>query len=179
MRKILLLVFPAVFCLALSSLFGEEFTYVGAGRCKLCHQAKKLGAQYTIWQSGPHARAFTVLTTEKGLAEGKKSQLEGLPEETPRCLKCHSPLFEQAPKLKSEGVTCEVCHGPGSDYKKINIMKNRAEAAKKGLFIYGSPEDIKKKCASCHQSTAESEFDFAAAWEKIKHPLPRKKQVKL
>ena len=58
----------------------------------------------------------------------------------PRCLKCHAPLADKAPELKAEGVTCEVCHGPGSDYKKLNIMKDKAAAAKNGLILYGSPD---------------------------------------
>lgn len=175
MRKILLFFPIGIFCISVTSVYCADFTYVGAGKCKLCHKAQKRGAQYVIWLAGPHARAFTVLSTEKGLEEGKKSQLEGLPAETPRCLKCHAPLYELAPELKAEGVTCEVCHGPGSDYKKMSIMKNREKAFAKGLFIYNSQEDIKKRCAPCHQSTEESVFDFDAAWEKIKHPLPKKK----
>jgi len=175
MRKILLFIFLGIFCISISSVYCSEFTFVGAGKCKLCHRAQKRGEQYVIWESGPHARAFSVLLSEKGLEEGKKSQLEGPPAETPRCLKCHAPLYEQTSELKAEGVTCEVCHGPGSDYKKMSIMKNREKAVENGLYIYSSQADIKKRCAPCHQSTAESEFDFDAAWEKIKHPLPKKK----
>jgi hypothetical protein len=96
------------------------------------------------------------------------------PTESPDCLKCHAPLFEKSPEIKEEGVTCEVCHGPGSAYKKLSVMKSREESAKNGLILYGSLDAIKKQCLTCHDMAHEKPFDFEASWKKIKHPIPEK-----
>jgi len=96
------------------------------------------------------------------------------PADDPRCLKCHSPLAAKAPELKTDGVSCEVCHGPGSEYKKLSVMKDKATAVKSGLILYGSSEAIKAQCLKCHENPHGISFDFAAFWEKIKHPVPGK-----
>ena len=36
-------------------LFAQEFTYVGAAKCKICHKTEKQGKQYPIWEEGKHA----------------------------------------------------------------------------------------------------------------------------
>lgn len=169
MRKVLIII--ALFSIAIffSFLRAQELTYVGAAKCKTCHKSEKRGNQYTIWQESKHSQSFEYLKTEQALESAKKRALEVHPTEAADCLKCHGPLHEKAPELKTEGVTCEVCHGPGSGYKSLNIMKNKEEAVKNGLLLYGTPEFRKKLCRKCHTS---EEFDFEASWEKIKHPLP-------
>jgi excinuclease UvrABC ATPase subunit len=96
------------------------------------------------------------------------------PTDSPECLKCHAPLYKKASEFKEEGVTCEACHGPGSAYKKLSVMKNREESVKNGLIVYDSPEAIKKQCLSCHENAHGKSFDFDAKWAKIKHPVPEK-----
>jgi hypothetical protein len=167
---------PLLFiCLSVAIIAGfllsEEFTYVGANKCKMCHKSEKQGEQYLIWKESKHSQSYDYLKTEEALETAKKRALEVHPTEATDCLKCHGPLHEKAPELKTEGVTCEVCHGPGSAYNKLSIMKNREEAVKNGLILYGSPEARKKLCTQCHTS---EEFDFEASWEKIKHPVPEK-----
>ena len=154
-----------------SGTFGQEFVYVGAQRCKTCHRSEQRGKQYILWENSRHAKSYEVLFTDSAQEQAKKQNLEKHPSESPECLKCHGPLNETAPEIKAEGVTCEVCHGPGSGYKKISIMKNKEEAIKNGLIVYESAEDIKTKCRTCHQSET---FDFDSSWEKIKHPIPGK-----
>ncbi|UCE41565.1 MAG: cytochrome C554 [Candidatus Aminicenantes bacterium] len=151
-------------------LNSQEFTYVGAQKCKTCHRSEKRGKQYTLWENSRHAKSFEVLFSDSALEEAKKEKLEKPPSESPECLKCHGPLYEKAPDIKAEGVTCEICHGPGSGYKKISIMKNKDEAIKNGLTVYNSTKDIKTKCITCHQSDT---FDFDSSWEKIKHSIPK------
>jgi hypothetical protein len=53
-------------------------------------------------------------------------------------------------------------------------MKDKATAVKSGLILYGSPEAIKAQCLKCHENPHGISFDFAAFWEKIKHPVPGK-----
>jgi hypothetical protein len=115
-----------------SGLFNQEFLYVGAQRCKTCHRSEQRGKQYILWENSRHAKSYEVLFTDSAQEEAKKQKLEKHPSDSPECLKCHGPLYETAPEIKAEGVTCEVCHGPGSGYKKISIMKKRDEAIKNG-----------------------------------------------
>jgi hypothetical protein len=168
MKKILLIAVAAVISILLMNLFSQEFTYVGVAKCKICHKSDKRGKQFPIWEESKHSKSFMALTSEE-----VKAKVPDAPE-NPKCLKCHSPLFEKAPELKEEGVTCEVCHGPGSAYKKLSIMKSREESVKNGLIVYDSPEAIKTQCLTCHEMAHEKTFDFEAAWEKIKHPVPEK-----
>jgi hypothetical protein len=171
MRKILTFSTLAIAIIFPSGLSAQDFTYVGAVKCKTCHKAPKRGNQYQAWLDSRHNKSYAVLSSLSALEEAKKENLTTPPNESPQCLKCHSPLYEKAPKIVTEGITCEVCHGPGSDYKKMSIMKNREKAVQNGLVVYASQDAIKEKCLTCH--TGEH-FNFTLSWEKIKHPLPSK-----
>ena len=155
-------------------LFAQEFTHVGAAKCKMCHKSEKQGQQFPLWESRKHSKAFQALSSEEAPEKATQMGIEGSPADCPECLKCHAPLAQKAPELKEEGVTCEVCHGPGSAYKKMSIMKDHAESVKNGLIEYGSPDAIKKQCLSCHENAHDKTFDFVTAWEKVKHPRPEK-----
>ncbi len=156
-----------------AALIGQGFTYVGSKKCAMCHRSEAQGRQYAIWEGTNHAKSFAALTSAKA-AETAKAMGVDKPAEDPRCLKCHAPLAEKAPDLKAEGVSCEICHGPGSGYQKLNIMKDRDLAVKNGLVLYGGPEAIKAHCMTCHDNPHGIKFDFASAWDKIKHPVPKK-----
>lgn len=171
MKKALLLMVVVIGIVFISRLFSQEFTYVGADKCKICHKTAKQGEQYPKWEARKHSKSFQALATDQAKEIAQQAGIEN-PAESAKCLICHGPLFEKAPELKEEGVTCEVCHGPGSDYKKLSIMKNREESAKNGLILYGSPEEIKKQCLTCHANAHDKPFDFSTAWEKVKHPKP-------
>ncbi len=172
MKKILLVSIAVITLTLILTLFGQEFSYVGASKCKICHNTEKQGQQYPIWEASKHSHSFSALASEEAAQIAKEAGMETPPADSPKCLNCHSPLFEKAPELKEDSVTCEVCHGPGSDYKKLSIMKSREEAVKNGLIVYGSPEAIKSHCLSCHENAHGKTFDFSSSWEKIKHPKP-------
>ncbi len=163
--------------LALSLLaglaIGQEFSYAGVQKCQVCHKSETQGRQFPIWEGTKHAKSLEALTSPKA-AEAAKAMGVDKPAEDPRCLKCHAPLCAKAPELKAEGVSCEVCHGPGSEYRKLSVMKDKAAAVKNGLILYASPDAIKAQCLKCHENPHGISFDFAASWEKIKHPVPGK-----
>ncbi len=173
MKKILLILIILMTLSLLLKLFSQEFTYVGAAKCKICHRSEKQGQQFTIWEESTHSKSISALSSSEAPARAQEMGVDN-PAESPECLKCHAPLHEKAPELKEEGVTCEVCHGPGSDYKKLSVMKSREESVKNGLIVYDSPEAIKKQCLSCHENAHGIPFDFDAKWAKIKHPRPEK-----
>jgi hypothetical protein len=173
MKKIFLAVIVTSVFIFISILFSQDFTYISAGKCKICHKSEKQGRQYPIWEESQHFKSFAALSSPDAAARAKEMGVAN-PSESPECFKCHAPLYEKAPDLKEEGVTCEVCHGPGSAYKKLKIMKSREESVKNGLIVYDSTEAIKKQCLTCHKDSHGHTFDFKAAWGKIKHPVPEK-----
>ena len=173
MKKIVLLIVIMAAVLFII-LLGQNFTYVGFAKCAICHKTETQGQQYSTWQKTKHSTSFTALSSPEAATKAQASGVQN-PAESPQCLKCHAPLFEKAPELKPEGVTCEVCHGPGSEYKKLGIMKDKALAAKNGLIINESQDAAKKHCLTCHENAHGIPFDYAAAWEKIKHAKPTAK----
>ncbi len=174
MKKISLTLIFAIALIFMSHLASQEFTYIGVAKCKICHKTEKQGKQFPIWEEQKHSKSFVTLSSAEAPARAKEMGVDN-PIESPECLKCHAPLFEKSPEFKEEGVTCEVCHGPGSAYKKLSVMKSREESIKNGLTICDTPETRKELCMSCHENAHQKTFDLDASWEKIKHPVPEKK----
>lgn len=147
----------------------QAFKYVGVAGCKSCHQTEAQGKIYATWSATAHAKAFDNL----GEANQKNAD----------CLACHTTGHGKAMAAGKtaeamKGVQCEACHGPGSAYKDMAVMKNKAEALKNGLIEPGE-----KVCAGCHKpdipkgcwgaSETAPKFDFAAAYKKIEHHVPK------
>ena len=168
-----------VICLSLftvGTLSAQTFKYIGADKCKLCHNKPATGEQYNKWLSDPHAKAIKTLSSQAALDYAKKNGIAD-PAKEPKCLKCHS-TYEMAGAslrggiLPEEGVSCESCHGPGSAYKSPSIMKNKEQAMAKGLII---PD--KTLCIKCHnkENPFHKEFNFDTFVAKIAHPNPAAK----
>ena len=163
MKKLIVLAIALMFILSLT--YAGDFTYVGVKRCKGCHKGERKGNVYETWLSKKHAKAF----------EGIKAKGE---EKNEKCLGCHTTAFNKGgykiddPKnVNFEGVQCESCHGPGSVYKKISLMKNREEALKNGLI------DIKEEtCTPCHDGSdhAGGKFNYQEALKQIDHTYTKK-----
>jgi len=172
-KKVLIpAVLMAIVAFAVAAM-SQNFTYVGAQKCMACHRSETRGKQYLIWEGSKHSKSFAALSSSQAATA---AQALGIKDPTAdlKCLKCHSPLFEKAPDLKPEGVSCEVCHGPGSEYKKLSVMQDKEAATKNGLKLYGNADAIKAFCLTCHESAHGKSFDFEASWDKIKHPIPGK-----
>lgn len=169
MKKLAFLVAMTAF--AATALLSQTPTYVGSAKCAMCHKTETQGKQYPIWQASKHSQSVAALSSPEAAKKAQALNVQN-PASSPVCFKCHVPLSEKAPEIKAEGVTCEVCHGAGSEYRKLNVMKDKALAVKNGLILYGSPEAIKKHCLTCHENAHGIAFNFAAAWDKIKHLKP-------
>ncbi|OGD37717.1 MAG: hypothetical protein A2V45_14855 [Candidatus Aminicenantes bacterium RBG_19FT_COMBO_58_17] len=169
MKKTLILI--AIMVAAAAVISSQTFIYVGAAKCAICHKTETQGKQYPIWQGTKHSQSLAALSLPQAAEFAKQANVPN-PTECPDCLKCHAPLSDKAAELKADGVTCEVCHGPGSEYKKLNIMKDVALAKQNGLIVYDDQDAIKKQCLTCHADAHGKSFDFAAAYEKIKHNKP-------
>ncbi len=143
-----------------STAFAQEFKYIGASKCKMCHNKPAKGAQYDKWAAGPHAHALDVL--------------KGDEKNDPKCLRCHSTAVcvgeaSVASLDVSEGVSCESCHGPGSVYKSAGIMKNQKMALAKGMIL--PTEEV---CRGCHneESPTFKGFNYEEYKAKIAHNDP-------
>ena len=153
--------------------------YVGAKLCGMCHKTDAVGKQYSIWENSKHSQAFNALKTPDAdkIASAKGFKTKAV--DTPECLKCHASGYNVDASLLTDkfnvadGVQCETCHGPGSDYKSINIMKDKNLAVQNGLIMYDKPEQL---CVKCHneESPFFKGFDFKEMWPKIAHDIPKK-----
>lgn len=147
------------------SRFAQEkskYQYVGIEKCaSICHNNEKMGFQYNIMKSGPHSKAFKILSSEKAMRYAKNANIKENPQESSVCLKCHvtgggldSSYFTTTYK-KDDGITCEACH------KREFITKT---------FL---PEEI--DCLKCHNDSVHKmhKFDFDDKCVKIAHPRPK------
>ena len=174
LSKNLILVLCLVF-FAGSTLTAQDFEYIGATKCKMCHNKTATGQQYKIWLAGPHANAMKSLSSEEALAIAKEKGIAD-PTTDPSCIKCHSTVGSIDESLNigvkiTEGVSCETCHGPGSAYKTNTVMKDQAKALTKGLIV---PDQ--KLCESCHneESPTYKPFNYEEALKTIAHLVPPK-----
>jgi len=123
--------------LTVSLALAGDAEYIGAGKCKMCHKVS-----YASWVETPHAKAFDVLKPEE---QGKEE-----------CLKCHAT----GNSADLPGVQCESCHGAGSEYKSMKIMKDQEAAIAAGLVL---PDEA--LCKSCHEGAPHEvpPFDYEEA----------------
>ena len=160
--------------------------YVGASKCKMCHNSAQKGQQYKKWNEAKHAQAYAVLASDEAKKTAAKLGITD-PQKSGKCLKCHSTAHaftekKLAAKVKvEEGISCESCHGPGSKYKSMSVMKSFEKSVAAGM------QNPEKACVKCHNSDAPSwktdrytikdgkkvGFDFVQAWKKIVHDNPK------
>jgi len=130
-------------------------TYVGNSKCKMCHKGEAKGFVWENWLETKHAKSMESLNAEKGETKD------------PKCLKCHVTGFGaetgynvETPNEDLANIGCEACHGPGSEYKSLTIMKEREKAVAAGLII---PNEA--TCKICHneESPTYKGFDYTTA----------------
>ena len=151
----------------------QDFKYIGAAKCKMCHNKPEKGEQYNKWSGLLHAQAMKSLGNDLSLEYAAKNGIAD-PTKEASCLKCHSTAHAIDAKLNlgvkpAEGVSCESCHGPGSAYKSPSIMKKQELAIGKGLIV-----PTEETCKTCHNKDNPFyvEFNYAEALKKIAHPNP-------
>ncbi len=153
--------------------------YVGVQTCVgACHKTETQGNQLTIWEGTKHSQAYKTLQTPEADKIAKDKGYTTAAAETPQCLKCHvlgkdiNPDELESTFDKTQGVQCETCHGAGSEYKKLAIMKDKQQAIDKGLIIHTEGAEF---CKTCHnpESPSYKEFIYDDFWPKIKHEKPK------
>jgi hypothetical protein len=152
--------------------------YLGAGKCKTCHNSAKKGAQHKVWMSSAHAKAYRDLASPKALEIAAKKEVKD-PQKAPECLQCHVTGYGEpkenfaASFSETLGVQCESCHGAGSRYyKKETMLELRSKKAPPEK--YGLVMPTKEVCANCHNEKSPSGkfVDWPADSAKIAHPIP-------
>ncbi len=132
----------------------DALHYVGSKKCRMCHLDI-----YRSWQSTTHARAMSVLT------ETQKAESN--------CARCHSTGTKNDGSL-IDNVGCEACHGPGSAYRKMRVMKDHALAIQMGLAI-----SVQSDCAHCHNEECPAfvAFDYETSVRAGTHVMPSAKKA--
>ena len=168
----------ALFLLSINAVVLAEgnHKYIGVKKCSMCHKSESKGNQYGQWLSTKHSHAYETLAGPEAAETAKKSGIAGNPQQAEQCLKCHitgygaeSGLFDTG-FLKEEGIQCEACHGAGSDYYSMSVMKDKAKAMAAGLIM-----PTKEVCLKCHNSESPNykEFNYDEFYKKIAHPMKK------
>jgi len=176
-KGVLVLAFLLVFLFFLSSRAEYKHQFTGTSKCRVCHMSKEKGDQYGVWKNSKHAQAYQTLATEEAQkAAAKAGKTDKPPQENPACLKCHVAGWDAPPEMlgpkydKTEGVTCESCHGPGKDYSTLKVMKDKELATQNGLIL-----KKQETCPACHnkESPTYKPFSWDTYWPKVAHKNPQ------
>jgi YVTN family beta-propeller protein len=165
---------------ALRAQAAKQPVYVGARACAQCHEGKAAGNQYSHWLRTAHSQAWATLATPEAKVMARLSGLLDEPEKAPVCLGCHataadSEKWERDPGFRLEdGVQCEKCHGPGSEYMDAKVMRDPEASRRAGLRKF-----TKRDCAVCHYVKGSHaavlrrpQLDVEEAWKQLAHPVP-------
>lgn len=170
LRRVLVLSF-LVSGLALAA---DPPKYTGPGSCAApaCHGGVQprsttavLQNEYSTWVlQDKHSQAFAVLSNPASLRIAK---ILGLPSAAtaPRCLACHSLNPDAAERAKSfdttDGVSCENCHGPASNWLGPHTTKDwtHAQSVAAGMKELRDLTSRTEQCLTCHLGTADKKVD--------------------
>jgi YVTN family beta-propeller protein len=137
-----------------------------------------MGHQFSRWLASRHAGAYAILAKPGAKLIAELSGIPQEPQESPMCLGCHATgahaeAWEKDETFYTEdGVQCEKCHGPGSEYIDAAIMMDRMAAEKAGLMI-----PTTRDCMICHQVKGSHvavhklpKLEMVKALKEISHP---------
>lgn len=141
--------------------------YVGVGVCARCHEHPRKQddtdyvslTEYPTWsEKDKHAKAYRVLTEASSQRMGELLGWKHV-EEDARCLSCHAANIPKELRRNDftlhDGVSCEICHGPASEWivphldKKWRITAS-ADKKKLGMHNVRDPLEQSRLCVSCH-----------------------------
>lgn len=152
---------PAV---AASASPGLSGVHLGVASCSgsTCHgRSEPTGAivrqdEMMRWQeasslSGAHSRAFRILSEPRSRAIAQRLGLASAAS-APMCLGCHAePAGARGPRFQqNDGVGCESCHGPASDWIEVHKTGNRAASLAAGMVPLDQPKRRAALCLDCH-----------------------------
>ncbi|MEJ2238706.1 MAG: cytochrome c family protein, partial [Gemmatimonadales bacterium] len=154
-----------------------ERVYVGEKVCRQCHHMAGDRDQFNAWRLTKHARAYAALSMPEAKPIADLSGIDVDPYDSPICLGCHTTAYSAEEWQLDEtfhfedGVQCERCHGPGSEYSNAEVMMDPARARQAGLKM---PEE--SECLVCHKPKGShqavldvKQFDYESFLEEIAH----------
>jgi mono/diheme cytochrome c family protein len=159
----------------------KQPVYVGARACARCHEGKGVGNQYSYWLTTAHSKVWVLLAIFEAKVMACFSGIFDEPEKVFVCLGCHATVVDAESWERDvgfrleDGVQCEKCHGPGSEYMDEQVMRDFEAARRAGLRKF-----TKRDCAVCHYVKGshvavhrKPALDVDKAWEVLAHPVPR------
>jgi hypothetical protein len=158
---------------ATSPSIGTSAKYTGPGACSSvsCHGSVQIRSQSSVLQNeyatwtllDKHAKANTVLANEASKGIGRILGIR--PETSTKCLDCHSlsPQPEQQARSfdSHDGISCESCHGPASNWLGPHTTKGwtHPRSIELGMVDIRDPIKCAETCLSCHLGTASKWVD--------------------
>ena len=150
-RRLLLLAVIAV--RASLTTLAQSPANVGYGVCVDCHDhkdedewARKLDGD----GKKQHFNAKNQLRDSRSVDWAKLTGFDKVDDVKGTCAACHITVVNNSPKA---GITCEICHGPGSEYLEVHKEKDvgYAKALRVGMKdLRDKPENWVKDCLNCH-----------------------------
>ena len=147
--------------------------YTGPGACSSvsCHgsvqprsQTSVLQNEYATWTLlDKHAKANAVLTNDVSKRIGRILGLR--PDTSAKCLDCHSLSAQPEQQTRSfdshDGISCESCHGPASNWLGPHTTKGwtHPRSIELGMVDVRDPIKCTETCLSCHLGTASKWVD--------------------
>ena len=156
----------------------RERMYVGERACRGCHHQPGGRDQFSVWRLTKHAQAFAALSMPESRRIAELSGIAGDPTRARVCLGCHTTAYDTEAWERDEafryedGVQCERCHGPGSEYMDAAVMRDSVQARLAGLRM-----PVEADCLVCHKEKGSHtavlkvrKFIFEEARREIAHP---------
>jgi hypothetical protein len=148
--------------------------YTGPGSCASpsCHGGVAPRSDNSVWQNeystwvvkDKHSQAFTALSLPVAV---RMAKILGLPNafSAPKCLACHALDVPEAERARtfdaSDGVSCENCHGPASNWLGPHTTKGWTHQQSVDAGMYDTRDVVHRseKCLTCHLGTAQKYVD--------------------
>jgi len=155
--------------------------WVGVSGCAAaaCHGGPidQPRGEYTTWISrDPHSRAYSALFSEQSLEmarllAGGDAAKAPPPHKNQLCLACHAPTGparDRSPRLSSDGVGCEACHGAADrwatthatvPWDQLSPVERTAKRKELGMTDMHNPLVRVQQCTACHVGSAAAEVN--------------------
>jgi len=151
------------------TLSTSSFKYIGARACAECHEESTgefpKGAS-TVWSHTVHSAAYQTLSKDYTIEIARRKRNIEDPINDWRCVKCHVTAFGAAPEQladsyrQEDGVSCEVCHGPGSAYADVDHGPDNLNRGNLGFRILENLAERREVCTSCHNPASPTYIPF-------------------
>ncbi|MCC2111501.1 MAG: hypothetical protein KDJ16_05665 [Hyphomicrobiales bacterium] len=147
--------------------------YDGRKKCSSCHKS-----QYESWKETGHASALHSLEAGEKTAAKRMAGLDPDKDytEDKECVGCHVTGYGAEggydiddPSKYLTGVTCESCHGPGSEYRLVHreagerFERKQETTPRSELADAGEEFKFVERCNSCHMNYKGSPWASAQA----------------